>query len=70
MNAHDGLNPRGVDAKRPPRVEAAGAVDAQTASTHSLENAPNAFSTAPTRKVIDMIQIKNLLPRSPDRSVT
>ena len=70
MNARDGLNLRGVDAKRKPRVEAAGAVDAQTASTRSLENAPNAFSTAPTRKVSDMLQIKNLLPMSPDRSVT
>ena len=32
-----------------PSVEAAGAVDAQNASTASLENAEDAFPTAPTR---------------------
>src|SRR6187200_2634468 len=45
------------------RVEAAGPVDAQNAPTRSLENAQHAFSTAPTR-------INNVLPMSPDKSVT
>lgn len=36
------------------RVETAGPVDAQSAPTRSLENAPNAFPTAPTR-FIDVI---------------
>ena len=44
-------------------MEAAGAVDAQTASTNSLENAQNAFSTATTG-------INDVLPMSPDKSVT
>ena len=41
------------------RLEAAGIVDAQNASTNALENAQNAFSTAPTR-------IVDVLPMSPD----
>src|SRR5215203_6238749 len=45
------------------RVEAAGAVDAQNAPTSSLENAQNAFSTAPTRLI-------KLLPMSSDECVT
>ena len=45
------------------RVEAAGAVDAQNASTSSLENAQNAFSTAPTR-------LNTVLPMSSDEFVT
>jgi hypothetical protein len=70
MNERAGFSqpPGGRDDAR--RVEAAGVVDAQHASTNSLENAETAFPTSPTRKVVDMIQIKNLLPMSPDRSVT
>jgi hypothetical protein len=51
------------------RVEAAEGMHAQIACTTSLENV-FAFSTAPTRKVVDMIENKNLLPMSPDKSVT
>src|SRR5215471_12162247 len=73
MNGRAAFNrPRG-DSDDAPRVEAAGVVDAHTASTNALENAPRAFPTAPTRNLVDMIQIKkcypcrrtNLLPRSP-----
>ena len=71
MSGRGGLNPRADDSGRlKPRMEAAGAVDAQNASTHSLENAKSAFPTAPTRTVFVMIDKKNLLPMSPDRSVT
>jgi len=52
------------------RAEAAGGMHAQIACTTSLENAQLAFSTAPTRKVFDMVENKNLLPMSPDKSVT
>lgn len=58
MNAPVGLSPRDDGARAERRMEAAGAVDAQTASTHSLENATRAFPTAPTRKVFDMIENK------------
>jgi len=52
------------------RVEAAGIVDAENAPTNSLENAPIAFSTAPTRIIVIMVSSKKLLPMSPDRFVT
>ena len=75
MNAVTGSSPPadrgGTDEQ--PRVEAAGPVDAQNAPTRSLENAQDAFPTAPTR--IDVVRsISNkcylcrrtdLLPRSP-----
>jgi hypothetical protein len=70
MNGRGEFNPPRGDIDDPRRVEAAGVVDAQNASTNSLENAQTAFPTSPTRNVVDMIQIKNLLPMSPDRSVT
>lgn len=69
MNARVAFNrPRGGSDERE-RVEAAGGMHAQIACTTSLENA-HAFSTAPTRKVFDMVENKNLLPMSPDKSVT
>ena len=40
-------------------MDAAGPVDAETAPTGSLENAPIAFPTAPTG-------VNKLLPMSPD----
>jgi hypothetical protein len=51
-------------------MEAADVVDAQSASTNLLENAQSAFPTASTRIVCMMVNLNNLLPRSPDRSVT
>jgi hypothetical protein len=70
MNARVAFNqPRaGSDESR--RAEAAGGMHAQIACTTSLENAQAAFSTAPTRRVFDMIENNNLLPMSPDKSVT
>ena len=71
MNAATGSNPPacgGNDDTR--RVEAAGPVDAQNAPTRSLENAQDAFPTATTRSILNMLILKKLLPRSPDRSVT
>src|SRR5437762_13397690 len=42
------------------RVEAAGPVDAQNAPTRSLENAQNAFPTAPTRFIKVIISDKTV----------
>ena len=42
------------------RVEAAGPVDAQNAPTRSLENAQNAFPTAPTRFIDGIISHKTV----------
>src|SRR5258707_14426789 len=42
------------------RVEAAGPVDAQHAPTRSLENAQNAFPTAPTRFIDVLISDKTV----------
>ena len=70
MNARVALSRRDDGGRSERRVEAAGAVDAQNASTPSLENAKHAFPTAPTRKVSGMIETQKLLPMSPDRSVT
>jgi len=70
MNARGAFNrPRGGSDERA-RVEAAGGMHATNACTTSLENAQPAFSTAPTRKVGDMVENRNLLPRSPDSFVT
>jgi len=41
-------------------VEAAGPVDAQNAPTRSLQNAQNAFRTAPTRVIIGMASNKSV----------
>ena len=56
MNVGIGSNPpaSGDDDERTEPVEPAGLVDAQNAPTRSLENAQNAFPTAPTR-FIDVI---------------
>ena len=69
MNARSAFNRRlgGSDDGR--RVEAAGGMHAQIACTTALENAV-AFSTAPTRTSTDKMENKNLLPMSPDKSVT
>ena len=58
MNAPVGLSRQVDGGKTARRVEAAGAVEAQNASTISLENAQSAFPTAPTRKVGGMIENK------------
>ena len=58
MNAPVELSRRADGGRSERRVEAAGAVDAQNASTLSLENAQSAFPTAPTRKVGGMIENK------------
>src|SRR5215211_848488 len=58
MNGRAAFNPPRGDRDDAARVEAGGIVDAQNASTNSLENATRAFPTAPTRQVLDMIQIK------------
>jgi hypothetical protein len=42
------------------RVQAAGPVDAQNAPTRSLENAQNAFSTAPTRFIDVIISVNTV----------
>ena len=71
MNVGTGFNPPacgGNDDTR--RVEAAGPVDAQNAPTRSLENAQNAFPTATTRSILNMVILITLLPMSPDRYVT
>ena len=53
MNTGIASNPRACgDHDDARRMEAAGPVDAQNAPTRSLENAKNAFSTAPTRALI------------------
>ena len=69
MNGPDGFNPPGGTTDEPKRMEAAGGVDAQNGVHTSLENAERAFPTAPTRS-IGIMMSKNLLPMSPDRSVT
>ena len=70
MNGRVAFNrPRGGSGESG-RVEAAGGMHAQIVCTTSLENAQPAFSTAPTRNVFDMMENKNLLPMSPDKSVT
>jgi hypothetical protein len=70
MNARVAFNRPRAGSDESGRAEAAGGMHAQIACTTSLENAQLAFSTAPTRKVFDMVENKNLLPRSPDKSVT
>jgi hypothetical protein len=73
MNARGAFNrPRGGRDERE-RVEAAEGMHAKNACTTSLENAQPAFSTAPTREDLTMVENKNLFnlsPMSPDRSVT
>jgi hypothetical protein len=69
MNARVAFSRRRGGSDEGGRVEAAGGMHAQIACTTSLENA-FAFSTAPTRTVTDMMENKNLLPMSPDKSVT
>jgi hypothetical protein len=51
-------------------MEAAGAVDAKSGAHTALENAENAFPTAPTRINLIMLRFRKVLPMSPDRSVT
>ena len=70
MNARGAFNRPRAGSDERARVEAAGGMHAKNACTTSLENAPPAFSTAPTRKVGDMVENRNLLPRSPDSFVT
>lgn len=70
MNAPDGFNPPGGGSDEPERMEAAGDVDAETGAHNALENAQNAFPTAPTRSIGIIIEEEKLLPMSPDRSVT
>ena len=73
MNGPDGFNPRGGDSDESERMEAAGVMDAQSGAHNTLENAQNAFPTAPTRITIIMLRSKkcylcprtDLLPRSP-----
>ena len=69
MNARSAFNRRRGASDEDGRVEAAGGMHAQIACTTSLENA-SAFSTAPTRTGTGMMEDKNLLPMSPDKSVT
>ena len=72
MNAAIGFNPpaRGGNDDDCGVWKLPDAVDAQNAPTRSLENAQHAFPTAPTRSILNMLILKKLLPRSPDRSVT
>ncbi len=69
MIGPDGFNPPGGDTDEPTRMEASGAVDAESGVHNALENAETAFPTAPTRS-IGIMMGKKLLPMSPDRSVT
>jgi hypothetical protein len=70
MNGRDGFNPPGGGSDDSERMEAAGAVDAKSGAHNALENAENAFPTAPTRINLIMLRFRKVLPMSPDRSVT
>ncbi len=73
MNAPDGFNQPGGGSDEPERMEAAGIVDAKNGAHNALENAQNAFPTAPTRSIGIIMRKKNcylcprtdLSPRSP-----